>query len=203
MNKSYQLKIELAWIEPAIWRRLIVPEEITLDRLHDLVQIVMGWMDYHMHEFNIEGVRYTENQEELEDGIEESEFCLNKLISKAGKEFTYTYDFGDDWLHRITVEKILNKLPADVDQIVWCLDGKRNCPPEDIGGAPGYEVFCDAIRDKSHPEHKTYTNWYREIPWYSDNFDSEAFDLSWVNRELGKYLRWSRPRSQNIGMCPN
>ena len=52
-ERLYLLKIKLMNIEPEIWRRFVVPAAITLDRLHDVIQIVMGWEDYHLHEFVI------------------------------------------------------------------------------------------------------------------------------------------------------
>jgi Plasmid pRiA4b ORF-3-like protein len=202
-ERFYQLKIELAWIEPTIWRRFIVPEDITLDRLHDVIQIVMSWMESHLHEFNIGGKRYTENPESPEDNLEESPVRLNDVITKAGMEFSYVYDFGDDWMHKITVEKIMKTQPKNVNQIIWCIEGKRNCPPEDVGGPHGYEMFCKAIKYKKHPEHESYKRWYSETEWYPEEFDPESFNQNNVNLELSKYLRWSRPRTHSIEISLN
>lgn len=83
VHKTYILRIELKEIKPAIWRRFIVPADITLDRLHDIIQIVMGFNDSHLHEFVINGKRYAEEPEPEtieEEILEEGTFVLNELV---------------------------------------------------------------------------------------------------------------------------
>lgn len=189
--RTYVLRVELKEIKPVIWRRFIVPSDITLDRLHDILQIVMSWKDCHLHEFAIDGNRYTEEPESIEeDGIEESTFVLNNLVKLKNTIFEYNYDFGDSWDHIVTVvtvEKTSYKLnPNDIS--VMCLAGKRACPPEDVGGADGYENFCVTMADKSHEEYKEYLTWFGEV------YDSEFLDINSINELLLKYLRWSRDR---------
>ena len=91
-------------------------------------------------------------------------------------QFRYNYDFGDNWVHILAVEKML---PAEeVVRYPICLAGVRACPPEDVGGLPGYENFLEAMRDPKHPEHTEY------LEWISGRFDPEAFDVDEVNRRL-------------------
>lgn len=106
-QSAYVLKISLQGVKPAIWRRFCVPGAITLDRLHDVIQVVIGWNDYHCHSFEIAGARYTESPEDPEvHGQEESRFMLTSFLPREGEEFGYEYDYGDNWRHKLTIEKI-------------------------------------------------------------------------------------------------
>lgn len=186
--KSYLLKITLDGIAPAIWRRFVLPADISLDRLHDVIQIVMGWQDSHLHEFILDGKRFTEDPESPEDGENEERFRLCDLVKRIGKTFKYHYDFGDSWMHQVVVEETNHTLPSH-DAPIACLEGKRACPPEDVGGVPGYDEFCKAISDRENPSHDEYMDWYAGFGWYEKTFDSEKFDLGKVNLELLKYFR--------------
>jgi hypothetical protein len=193
MNKRfYLLKIQLVDIEPAIWRRFVVPAGITLDRLHDVIQIVMGWTDSHLHEFTIGNKRYTEYPESREDGLACGRHRLGDLLKQQGRTFLYMYDFGDSWEHELVLEKSRYFNPERRAGL-FCLEGERACPPEDVGGVPGYFEFCNALKDSNHEEHENY------MEWSGGEFDSEKFDADAVNWELMKYLHWSRDRHQNWG----
>ncbi len=196
MNQPlYLLRISIQNIEPEIWRRFVVPADITLDRLHDVIQIVMGWEDHHLHEFIVNNGKYTENPESVEDGLEEAKVRLKDLIHKNGQGFVYHYDFGDDWLHDVVLEDS-HYSNAELLSPVECLDGERACPPEDIGGIEGYEELCrelaemddDDIDDDGEEEGE----WEEE--WDDEEYDSEEFDLEYVNHELLIYQRWARNR---------
>ena len=192
-ERQYLLKIRLLEIEPEIWRRFVVPGGITLDRLHDVIQIVMGWQDYHLHQFTIGRKRYTENPESKEDGLEDGRHRLVELIRQKGRTFSYLYDFGDDWEHELVVEDSRYFNP-DLQSAIACLDGARACPPEDVGGVTGFFEFCSALKDPSHEEHENYKEWYAGFPWYDEFFDGEKFDTEKMNLELLRYLHWSRDR---------
>ncbi len=191
-ERLYLLRIQLLDIEPAIWRRFVVPASITLDRLHDVIQIVMGWTDSHLHEFTIGNKRYTEYPESKEDGLVCGRYRLGDLIKQKGRTFSYLYDFGDSWEHELVFEES-RYVSSGLRTELACLGGERACPPEDVGGVPGYFEFCKALQDPSHEEHESY------MEWSGGDFDSERFDTESVNWELMKYLRWSRDRYQNWG----
>lgn len=191
-ERFYLLKIQLLDIEPAIWRRFVAPAGITLDRLHDVIQIVMGWTDSHLHEFTIGNKRYTEYPESKEDGLVCGRYRLGHLIKQRGCTFSYLYDFGDSWEHELVLEESRYFNPELRTKLV-CLEGERACPPEDVGGVPGYFEFCNAIKYPNHEEHESY------MEWSGGDFDSKRFDSESVNWELMKYLRWSRDRYQNWG----
>ncbi len=188
MNDArYLLRIRLLDIQPEIWRRFLVPSDITLDRLHDVVQIVMGWTDGHLFEFLINDERYTEFVESPEDGLESDEYRLANLVDDEGCVFHYLYDLGDDWRHELVVEEIRHSGSLHLVELA-CLEGERACPPEDVGGVGGYFELCRALGDPNHEEHRAY------IEWLGYHYDPEYFDIHDVNDELLKYLRWSRHR---------
>jgi hypothetical protein len=189
-ERLYLWKIRLLDIEPEIWRRFVVPVDITLDRFHDVIQIVMGWTDSHLHEFTIGNKRYTEYPEYKEDGLACGRYRLGDLIKQKGRIVRYLYDFGDSWEHELVLEQSRYFNPRLREKLA-CLDGRRACPPEDVGGVPGYYEFLNALKDPNHEEHESYTE------WSGGNYDSEHFDAHAVNWELMKYLRWSRDRYQH------
>lgn len=173
------LRIELGWITPVIYRRVLVPETLTLGRLHRTIQAVMGWQDYHLHEFEIGGQRYGVPDPDWDDPgsvLPEARARLARCLGRH-KRFAYTYDFGDGWEHKLVVEKVLppDRLPHPV-----CVDGENACPPEDVGGPPGYADFLEAVADPEHPEHEEY------LTWCGGPFDPAAFDLVAANRRLSR-----------------
>ncbi|MCO6439346.1 MAG: plasmid pRiA4b ORF-3 family protein [Phycisphaerae bacterium] len=187
--RAYVIKITLVGTKPSIWRRFCVPGEISLDRLHDIIQIVMGWQETHLHCFEIEGRRYAEELEDAgDDGEQEAKIRLSDLIVTEKAKFFYEYDFGDAWCHELQVERI-DDIPKGHCLRVTCLDGKQSCPPEDVGGIDGFAEFLQAIRNARHPEHEAFREWAGE------DFDPRHFDVDEVNIELAKYARWSRPRA--------
>ena len=190
-ERYYLLKIRLIDIEPEIWRRFVVPGTITLDRLHDVIQIVMGWTDSHLHTFSIGGKDYVEMPEDF--GIEEGKYHLVDLIKKKGRTFTYEYDYGDSWKHEILIEDS-NFNTLSLLQPIQCMEGERACPPEDVGSTSGYADFCKAIADPKHGEHKHLKKWYSELGMSTGEYDPEAFDINRINIELMRYMRWSRTR---------
>lgn len=174
-NEIYQFKIELEEIKPKIWRRIQVPERYNFWELHVAIQDAMGWLDYHLHEFRIMNMDTKKNDL---IGIPDGEYDRNvlpgweikisKYFSLCNQEAEYEYDFGDSWVHKVILEKIL---PADKKlKYPLCVDGKRACPPEDCGSIPGYESFVKSMRNKSSQEYKENKR------WFGKHFDSEAFD---------------------------
>jgi hypothetical protein len=171
----YQIKVTLNGSKPPIWRRIQVRGEITLAKLHSILQVVMGWQDYHLHAFRVDGMQYGQPDPDLPMRSDKS-VKLAQLIPGEKFKFRYEYDFGDSWEHVLTVEKVLP--PEPEAHYPRCLAGKRACPPEDVGGIWSYPNFLEAIRNPEHPQHEEL------LDWIGGDFDPEAFDLEAVNREL-------------------
>jgi Plasmid pRiA4b ORF-3-like protein len=175
----YQIKVTLQGSRPPIWRRFEAPGDISLPRLHAVLQIVMGWTNSHMHQFKAGGRYYGKPEPDFGDDlqiVDERQVRLNQIAPRARSRFVYEYDFGDSWEHELVVEKILS--PEAGVQYPRCLDGQRACPPDDVGGVWGYQDFLDAIRDPNHPDHEDM------VEWIGGEFDPEAFDLRGVNGAL-------------------
>lgn len=176
-----QLKITLKDIEPPIWRRVLVRDDISFHKLHKVIQAVMGWFECHLYEFRIGNSYITVETEEMDEDadIEDSKkLKLNKFSFKRGAKFIYMYDFGDEWLHEIHVEEILKHDEKAIYPI--CTEGKRNCPPENIGGPLGYGDFLDVIKNPGHPQYREF------VDWIGEGFDPEEFDLKAANNRLEK-----------------
>jgi hypothetical protein len=177
----YQLKITLRGLRPPIWRRFQVPGDITLDRLHRVIQRVMGWTDSHLHQYVVSGRRYGTSRGEWGDPqvLSERSARLCEVAPREKARFVYVYDFGDDWEHDVLVEKIGQPQPGQRYPV--CLAGQHACPPEDCGGYPGYIDFVAAISNPKHPEHAEM------LEWVGGAFDPWAFDLDAVNRALRRF----------------
>ncbi len=173
----YQLKVTLQETKPPIWRRIQVYAHMTLPRLHDVLQVTMGWSDAHLHRFIVGDIEYGMPDPEFDDDIRsEQRVKLAQLVTSEKAWFGYEYDFGDSWTHKIVLEKILP--PAPAVHYPQCVAGRRACPPEDVGGVWGYADFLDAIHDDAHPEHDDM------LEWCGGAFDPDVFSLEAVNQAL-------------------
>ncbi len=184
----FRLKVTLQGSKPPIWRRMLVAGGASLHELHHVLQGAMGWTDTHLYEFEVRGARFTDpdaSGEGLEPGEHDSrKVRLGELGLGAGQWFRYRYDFGDDWAHRIEIERVAPPEPGQ--KVPACLGGARSCPPEDCGGIFGYQEMLGALRDPSHAEHGTWKE------WSGGKFDPEAFDAAETDRLLGRMVRRTR-----------
>jgi hypothetical protein len=169
----HQLKVTLADTEPPIWRRVQVRSETTLAQLHEVLQIAMGWENYHLHSFGI----LTRSWERNDAG--EATTSLAQLVGGGGR-LTYVYDFGDDWLHDIMVEKVIGR-PRPDTIYPRCTGGRRTCPPEDCGGPPGFYNMLRALRHRKGARYHAAREYLG-----SGRFDVDAFDLVATNVELAR-----------------
>ncbi len=154
-----RLRIELLGVSPLVWRRFVVPRKVTLPKLHRVIQEVMGWEDYHLHEFVIAGQRYGLPDPEFDWGeqpLSEKRVTLDKSLAESGS-FQYLYDFGDGWEHRVMVEGRVP--PEEAPDTFTCLAGENACPPEDVGGPPGYMNYLEAISNPKHEAHGDMLAW--------------------------------------------
>ena len=180
-EKIYQLHISLKYIKPEIWRRFLVTDEVTFEKLHKIIQIVMGWEDYHLHEFSVGSRKFGMPDEEWDfyEAENEKKVRLNELNMAENQKFGYLYDFGDSWEHEIKIEKLIS-IESGV-KYPKCLAGERACPPEDCGGPWGYVDYLAAIADPQHEQHEEMLEWRGE-------FNAEAFDVKKATKEMRKVM---------------
>ncbi len=178
----YQLKITLRGYKPFIWRRVILPADMKLDRLHCVIQTAMGWKDSHLHQFVAGNECFGQTDCGCDAGDpemqDERRYTVTDLAPAARAKFIYEYDLGDSWEHEILLEKIL---PPQADfKHPSCLGGANACPPEDCGGSYGYAGFVEAMADPKHEEHEQMKE------WIGGAWDAAYFDLDKVNAGLKK-----------------
>lgn len=187
-----QLKVTLNGSKPPIWRRVLVPAGMPLPQLHQVIQAVFGWLDYHLHEFRVGGFRGTayapvnpDGDDEFygESSRDESAATVGELLPTVGSSMGYTYDFGDNWVLAIKLEKILAN---DGGQLPRCTAGRGMAPAEDSGGTWGWANIVQAVNDPHHEDHKEYREWLGMLP--GDTLDPKAFDVEAANEDLADVM---------------
>ncbi len=172
----YQLKLTLIDSQPPIWRRVQIESGVTLDRLHHILQIVMGWTDSHMHGFRVPQRTRPGARPRLlpvESGDEKAT-RLSDLLRRPRDWCVYDYDFGDGWEHHLLLEEVVTRVPSARYPMV--LAGRGACPPEDVGGLSGYYHLLQVMKDPKHPEHEDM------LEWVGGNLDPTAFNAYDINR---------------------
>jgi hypothetical protein len=150
---------------------------ISLRFLHYVIQNAMGWDDSHLHQYFVGQERIGIPDPEFgNDVADESKFTLASVAPKKGSKFRYEYDFGDGWLHEVKIEEIEQAVAEHIRPV--CTDGERNCPPEDVGGIPGYEALVAAMANPRHRSHRRF------IEWLDGPFDPEFFNLEDTNKSV-------------------
>lgn len=181
-ERTFELRIDLDGTDPPIWRTFTVPDEIRLDELHHVLQLVMGWTNSHLHEFQRGGARYgdLEGAFEEDDLLPEEEHLLAELLTRPRQRLSYLYDFGDGWQHTLRL-KAVREEPCLVPR---CLAGEGACPPEDCGGVGGYAELLEILADPRHPEHHEIREWYRSMT--PEGHDPAVFPIDAVDAQLAK-----------------
>jgi len=185
------LKITLDDVEPTVMRRIVVPADMRLDRLHLVIQAAMGWANSHLYEFRIGDAGWGEpDPDGLYDGpLEAKKGRLAAVLADAGrKTFSYLYDFGDGWSHTIKLEKIAPGLEGESN--ILLIDAVGRCPPEDCGGAPGYENLLEILGDPNHEEHE------ETLAWCGGQFDPARASLPTLEGAIDRLARRWASRSR-------
>jgi hypothetical protein len=165
----YQLKVTLSGTTRPVWRSMQVPGSMKLCCFHRTLQVVMGWADSHLHQFEKDGKYWGVpewHESDRFDLIDESKAQLANVLKTEGDSMAYHYDFGDDWRHEVVLKRIIPQ--GDVVKIPICYGGRRQCPPEGVGGLSGYKLFEKVL--------------------FENNCD-DYFDLRAVNEKLSG-MRW-------------
>lgn len=192
-TRGFRVRLDLKGTKPPVWRRLELPGDLTLDRLHLVIQHAMGWSDAHLHHFRggsdpRAGYFLTQYdiEEEGEEGVDEADVRLDQVVRKKGDKLWYDYDFGDDWEHVLAVEQVLESPPDSATLVA----GKLACPPEDCGGVWGYTELAEWVRggyDASAVpgpfESAEHAHEWLPIDWHPDEFD-----LAEAQQLLGRWL---------------
>lgn len=197
--KAVEIKVTLELEKYDVWRRLVVPVNISFPKLHKVLQAAFGWKDYHLHEFYVYDDKVSQelflnhsgyhkkgikpiinlvcNEEEFDYQTDDITIKLEtgiKLSEYIPAKIKYNYDYGDNWQHYIEVEKIIDDYDKNYPV---CLKGEGNTPPEDVGGEYGYEEFLKIIADKNHPEYDNMLAWGASQGY-------KEFDIEKVNRDI-------------------
>ncbi len=194
------LKVTLDDVEPQVLRRIEVPLTIRLDRLHLVLQAALGWTNSHLYEVRARGVGWgvpDPDYGDFGDGPQEaSKARLRGVIEDLGvKSLKYLYDFGDGWEHTVRIERIADAVPGIV--YPQLIEAVGRCPPEDVGGPPGYQEFLEAIADPDHEEHD------HNVTWVGGNFDPLVVDRDQLNRAVAALAkRWIRSPARSRNTAP-
>lgn len=178
---TFQFKIKLNNItSPPVWRRLIIPGNFSFQQFHEIIQEAFGWGNYHLFTFSpggfttypvITDTELYDSDEEEGKAIDSNEITVSEIFRAEGQKFSYLYDFGDDWLHTITVEKVIDIDFPSAD----CIGGKGACPPEDCGGPHGYSQLKKILSNPKDSEYESMKEWIGLEP--DEEWDAEYFDL--------------------------
>ena len=160
-----QIKVTLKWSKPPIWRRILVPGNLSLEGLHFVIQTAMGWTNSHLHDFvtgpqpgaTIYGMLDPEDTWSTRNILDERRYKVTDLLERDQARAFYEYDFGDGWLHELLREKTLPPDPGFRYPV--CLAGRGDCPPEDCGGIYGYYRLLEILADPKHEEYRDMREW--------------------------------------------
>jgi len=184
-----RLKITLDNVKPVVLRRVEMPFDIRLDRLHLTIQAAMGWTNSHLYEIRVGDVGWSTLYPEADwpdDFLDARKARLVDVLEDVGtRTLRYLYDFGDGWKHTLKVERLIDPEPGIVYPRL--IDAAGRCPPEDVGGPWGYAEFVEAMNDPKHERHAEFTEWIGE------DFDPNIVDTHWLAEEVAELAKqWFR-----------
>lgn len=174
--KVHILSVSLLYVQPEVWRRVVVVSDMPLPKFATALERAMGWDSTHLHLFDVAGVLFGNTEHDAPHLIDERVATVSHLLPHVGCSLKWEYDFGDSWEHDVVVEAIE---PLDTkEKYPIVTGGERACPPEDCGGSGGYEELLRVLGDPTDEEHESM------VDWAPKGFDPAAFDLVAANRRL-------------------
>ena len=180
-----ELYIELE-TTPKVWRKFLIDDSSSMYELHEIIQVVMGWMNSHLFMFRIAGLVIAEPSPNADDDWREVEFKdarrvkVSQILEKPGDTMPYEYDFGDSWDHTLRLERVVDESEV-MFSVPRCVAGENACPPEDCGSFPGFENLKEVISDPENEEYERMIHW---LDQYYPNYDPTEFSLGAVNKIL-------------------
>ena len=180
-----RIRITLEDMKPAIWRRVELPVTNSLKTLHLAIQACMLFENYHLFQFDIGdaayGIRFDDDDAFMVRTRDAANMRISKLAERGITSFTYTYDFGDNWRHRIEIEEISSTIPGT--NYPRFVDGERRAPPEDVGGTPGFEEFLEASTGM------VLRLLILMVQWYGGVFDPTDISPDEINARMAKLAK--------------
>ncbi|MCC6779305.1 MAG: plasmid pRiA4b ORF-3 family protein [Hyphomicrobiales bacterium] len=189
MSAIARLEVTLDHVEPVVLRRIEVPLDMALDRLHLVLQAAIGWTDSHLYELRARDVGWSTpfpGQDSAADVLDARKATLGQVLEGVrAKTLKYLYDFGDGWEHTIKIERLIDPEPDVLYPRL--IEAKGRCPPEDIGGPWGYAELLEALADPRHERHRELKD------WLEDEFDPNVVDVDALANQVAALARhWSR-----------
>jgi hypothetical protein len=186
LDPVFRIKITLLQVRPTVWRRILVPPDLTLAQLGKYIEAAMGWGGRHLHDFRVGKEIYGEPDEDDDPYLltrrrDDSQYKVSQLFHEPKAAVMYTYDFGDQWEHELKLESWDAREPQIEYPI--CIGGARACPPDDCGGPPGYAELVKTIKNPRHPEHESM------LAWLGGGFDPDAFSMDEATHRMEKCMR--------------
>ena len=176
---GWRLKVELLSVAPTVWRRFDTYADVKRSQLHYFIQEAMGW----------ELMQLFSYQDERGYGCQISSSLRLCDVCHVGDALTYTYDFGDNWQHWVTVEKVMARPTGTYPRVVT---GKYACPPEDCGAPWGYGDMLKVFAGRRNARRREL------VEWLGGTFDPKAFDINEAKERLIEYVEVSMPKTQPV-----
>ena len=174
--------LKLIGTEPLVTRTFKVSSESSMYVLHHIIQMVMGWKNYHLYQFEVGDLVIADkrlwDEEEMGPITDVKEVSVGEVFTKVGTTTVYEYDLGDGWMHHL--ELVDRSIHPTQEVLPLVISGENACPPEDCGGIHGYKELLEVLKNPKHPE-------YRETKvWVGSKFNPTKFSVDARNKDLGK-----------------
>jgi hypothetical protein len=182
----FTFQIKLIGTEPLVTRTFKLSSESSMYVLHHIIQVVMGWKNYHLYQFEVGTMVIADkrlwDEEEMGPITDVKDVSVGEVFTKVGTTAVYEYDFGDGWMHHL--ELVDRSIHPTQEVLPPVVSGENACPPEDCGGILGYKELLEVLKNPKHPK-------CRETKvWVGSKFNPTKFSVDAHNKELGKLNKY-------------